>query len=106
MAQRKRPRGSRRQSAVPGSRSRQLQEAKQAEALAEETEKMAGYVTFAQASAITGIDKYRVGEVVKRAGVPVYRSPADARKKFLKQEDVARLTAPRPETPEDAGSAE
>ena len=52
----------------------------------------AAYVSFAEASALTGIDKYRIGKVVKRAGVPVYRSPVDARKKFIKREDVGRLT--------------
>jgi hypothetical protein len=51
------------------------------------------YVSFAEAAGVVGIDKYRMAVVVKRAGVPVYRSPQDARKKFLKRDDLARLTA-------------
>jgi hypothetical protein len=67
-----------------------------------------GFVSFAHAVAVTGIGKYRIGEAVKRAGVPVYRSPADARRKYIREEDVERLTAAVPEIPEppDAGSAE
>ena len=70
-----------------------------------------GFVSFAHAVAVTGIGKYRIGEAVKRAGVPVYRSPADARRKYIREEDVERLTAAVPEIPEpprppDAGGAE
>jgi hypothetical protein len=62
------------------------------------------FLSFAQVVAATGIDRTRLGAVVKRAEVPVYWSPADARKKFIRKEDVPRLTGHRPQTPPDAGA--
>lgn len=57
------------------------------------------YLSFADAVSATGIAKGRLGDVVKRAGVPVYRSPADARKKYIRKEDVGRLTGYTLESP-------
>lgn len=50
-------------------------------------------LSFAEAAALTGTSRYRIGEVVKRAGVPTYTNARDGRKKFIRREDAGRLTA-------------
>lgn len=53
------------------------------------------YVSFDEAAHLTGIDRYRIGLVVRRAHVPVFRSHLDRRKKLVREGDLWLLTAPR-----------
>ena len=75
-----------------------LEPARRAE---EERKEMAEFLTMAEAAQVTGIDKYRVGKIAKRAGLAVYAAPNDARKKYLKRADLDQLTAPRLREPGD-----
>jgi hypothetical protein len=56
-----------------------------------------GYLSFAEVREATGIDKWRLGAVVKRTGVRVYRTERDRRGKYIRRGDLAKLTAFRPD---------
>jgi len=63
----------------------------------------ADYVSFAHVVTVTGIGKGHVGNAIRRAGVQVFRTPLDARRRYIRKEDLERLTTFTPETPPDAG---
>jgi hypothetical protein len=65
----------------------------------------ADYVSFAHVVTVTGIGKGHVGDAIRRAGLQVYRTPLDARRRYIKKEDLERLTTFTPEPPRDAGDA-
>jgi hypothetical protein len=74
----------------------------------EEEARMAGYLTVAEAAAVTGTTRFHISRLVKREGLTTYVQRADRRKKFLRASDIDKLMrpepAPQPAEP-DAGAA-
>lgn len=74
----------------------------------EEATKMAGYLTVAEAAAVTGTTRFHISRLVKREGLTTYVQRTDRRRKYLRRADVERLMRPEPAppTPESDAGAE
>lgn len=56
--------------------------------------KTSPFLTFSEAAAVAGISRFHIRRVVARMGLTVYTNRLDARKRFLKREDVVRMVTP------------
>lgn len=62
-----------------------------------------GYLTMAEAAAVTGTSRFQMSRLIKREGIPTYELPRDRRQKLIKEQDLEQLKTPRPRPEEPGG---